>query len=110
MYVVVVNFDWTYFLGARKKTLIVELPEEMIVPPGIKMFLPPLLILVLGGYTWGLGGNLSVTYNPISSISLEDIPPPFCSVAAPNSSHNFRRAMWWTTMCWRPRSGQTFIF
>ena len=61
----------------------------MTVPYGIKMFLPPLIILVLGGYAWGLGGKLSVTYNPVSSISLEDIPPPYCSMAAPNSSHNF---------------------
>ena len=53
------------------------------------MLLPPLLILVLGGYAWGLGGKLSVTYNPVSSISLEDIPPPYCNMAAPNSSHNF---------------------
>ena len=61
----------------------------LIVPPGIKMFLPPLLILVLGGYAWGLGGKLSVTYNPVSSLPLEDIPPPHCSMAVPNSSHNF---------------------
>ena len=53
------------------------------------MFLLPLFLLVLGGYACGLGGKLSVTINPLSTIPLEDIPPPYCSMATPNSSHSF---------------------
>ena len=61
----------------------------MGVNHGIKMFLFSFLLLILAGYGWGLGGKLSVTFNPLSTIPLEDIPPPYCSVATPNSSHSF---------------------
>ena len=53
------------------------------------MFLLPLFLLVLGGYACGLGGKLSVTINPLSTIPLEDIPPPYSSMATSNSSHSF---------------------
>ena len=56
----------------------------------IKMFLfPLLLLLVLAGYACGLGDKLSITCNPVSTIALEDIPSPYCSMATTNSSHNF---------------------
>ena len=61
----------------------------MGLPHGIRMLLFPLLILFLFRYALGLADKLSVTYNPVSSIPEENIPPPYCSMATHNASHNF---------------------
>ena len=62
----------------------------MGVTHGINMLL---ILVVLGGYAWGFG--ISKTWkrlgqtNNEGKLSLEDIPPSYCSMATPSTCHNF---------------------